>query len=105
MALKDGLVDPESQQNFSLVLYDLLFGDGELKNRFEAFSKFLENIDAAKWTTASYFLFILHPDKYMFVKPTIAQHSSELCRFEINYKPQLNWTTYKLILDFSIHLF
>jgi len=105
MALKDGLVDPEAQQKFSLVLYNLLFGDGELKSRFETFSKFLENIDAAKWTTASYFLFILQPDKYMFVKPTIAQHSSELCGFEINYKPQLNWTTYKLILDFSIYLF
>ena len=26
-----------------------------------------ENIDAAKWTTASYFMFVLLPDKYMFV--------------------------------------
>ncbi len=41
----------------------------------------------------------------MFVKPTITQYSSELCGFEINYKPQLNWLTYKSILDFSNYLF
>ena len=53
----------------------------------------LEDIDAAKWTIASYFLLILHPEQHMFVKPTIAQHYSEECGFEINYKPQLNWLT------------
>ncbi len=63
MALKDGLSATEAQKTFSQSLYELLFGDSELKDRFEAFSKILENIDAAKWTTASYFLFVLLPDK------------------------------------------
>jgi hypothetical protein len=67
MALKDGLVSTETQKIFSQSLYELLFGDSELRDRFEAFSKALENIDAAKWTTASYFMFVLLPDKYMFV--------------------------------------
>ena len=105
MAMKDGLVGPEAQKTFSRSLYDLLFGDGELKGRFEAFTTVLENIKAAKWTTASYFMFILLPDRYMFVKPTVMQYSSELCGFEINYKPQLNWLTYKSVLDFSNYLF
>ena len=90
MALKDGLVEPDAQQNFSQSLYELLFGDSELRDRFEAFSKVLEDINAAKWTTVSYFLFVLLPDNYMFVKPRITQYSAELCGFEINYKPQLN---------------
>ena len=105
MALKDGLVTKVAQKNFFIALYGLLFGEGELTKRFGAFSDVLENIDAAKWTTASYFLFIFHPDKYMFVKPTITQFASELCGFEINYKPQLNWLTYKSVLDFSNYLF
>jgi len=105
MALKDGLVTEIAQKEFSIALYGLLFGEEEPKKRFEAFANILEDIDAAKWTTASYFLFILHPDKYMFVKPTITQFASELCGFEINYKPQLNWLTYKSVLDFSNYLF
>lgn len=105
MALRDGLVTEVAQKDFSIALYELLFGEGELKKRFDAFTNVLEDIDAAKWTTASYFLFILQPDKYMFVKPTITQFASELCGFEINYKPQLNWLTYKSVLDFSNYLF
>jgi hypothetical protein len=105
MSLKDGLQTPESQQQFSKVLYSLLYdSEEELENRFVAFSKMLENIDAAKWTTATYFLFIIHPDKYMFVKPTITQYSSELCGYEVNYKPQLNWLTYKSVLSFSKYI-
>jgi hypothetical protein len=65
--LKDGLVPTEAQKIFYQSLFELLFGDSELWDRFEAFSKFLENFDAAKWTTALYFMFVLLPDKYMFV--------------------------------------
>ncbi len=105
MALKDGLLEPDAQEKFSKTLNTLLYGNGDLKERFETFSNLLGNIDAAKWTTASYFLFILLPKQYMFVKPTITQYSSELCGYEINYKPQLNWLTYKSVLGFSDYLF
>ena len=104
MSLKDGLQTPEAQQQFSSALYSLLYGEENLESRFINFSKVLENIDAAKWTTATYFLFLIHPDKYMFVKPTITQYSSELCGYEVNYKPQLNWLTYKSVLRFSEYI-
>ncbi|MBY5944660.1 DUF3553 domain-containing protein [Photobacterium rosenbergii] len=104
MSLKDGLQSHEAKQKFSHVLYSLLYSEEELENRFVAFSKVLEEINAAKWTTATYFLFIVHPDKYMFVKPTITQYSSELCGYEVNYRPQLNWLTYKSVLDFSEYI-
>ena len=105
MALKDGLVEPVAQEVFAKALFSLLYSEESLELRFMAFAKALEDIDAAKWTTATYYLFIVHPCKYMFVKPTITQHSSELCGFEVNYKPQLNWLTYKSVLDFSEYLF
>lgn len=104
MSLKDGLAAASAQKEFSITLYALLYGEEALEQRFMAFAKFLENIDAAKWTTASYFLFIVHPSRYMFVKPTIMQYSSELCGFEVNYTPQLNWLTYKSVVDFSEYL-
>lgn len=105
MSLKDGLIDSTAQKQFCVALHSLLYGDGVLEQRFVAFAKVLENIDAAKWTTATYFLFIVAPSKFMFVKPVITQYSSELCGFEINYKPTLNWLTYKSVLSFSEYLF
>jgi len=105
MALKDGLLKDDAKKIFSISLYNLLYGDDTLEDRFNKFSRVLENINASKWTTASYFMFIVLPDKYMFVKPTITQYTAELCGFEINYKPQLNWLTYKLVLEFSNYLF
>ena len=105
MALKDGLITELSQKSFSIALYVLLYGEDELRHRFEVFIHLLEEIEAAKWTTATYFLFILQPDKYMFVKPTVTQFAAEICKFEINYKPQLNWFTYKSVLEFSNHLY
>lgn len=105
MSLKDGLVEPANQRAFGNTLFSLLYDEQDLDLRFNAFAKVLEDIDAAKWTTATYFLFIVHPSKYMFVKPTITQYSADLCRFEVNYKPQLNWLTYKSVLKFSEYLF
>ncbi|MBF0234081.1 MAG: DUF3553 domain-containing protein [Desulfamplus sp.] len=104
MSLNDGLKRYDSQEVFANRLYDLLFGNDKLQNRFEAFSRVLEEIEAAKWTTASYFLFIHFPEEYMFLKPTVTQKVSELCGFEINYKPQLNWLTYSSVLKFSNYL-
>ena len=69
-----------------------------------AFAKVLEELGADKWTTVSYFLFILLPEKYMFVKPTVTQNAAEISAFELNYRPQLNWLTYKSVLEFSEYL-
>jgi hypothetical protein len=105
MSLKDGLISVDNQKIFSVTLRDLLYGDQDLKTRFESFAAVLEEIKASKWTIASYYLFIFFPEKYMFVKPTVTQNTAEICGFEINYKSQLNWLTYKSVLDFSNYLF
>ena len=104
MALKDGLDTTEKEHAFSESLFQLLYGEGELEARFMAFAKVLEELGADKWTTASYFLFILLPEKYMFVKPTVTQNAAEISAFELNYRPQLNWLTYKSVLEFSEYL-
>ncbi|HET7569768.1 MAG TPA: hypothetical protein VFK96_04180 [Gammaproteobacteria bacterium] len=105
MALKDGLATEGAPRAFATSLYQLLHGEGALDERFLAFADVLEELGAAKWTTATYFIFICKPAEYMFVKPTITQYAAELCGFEINYKPQLNWLTYKSVLEFSKYLF
>ena len=104
MALKDGLQSEESQEKFAHSLYALLYGKDELEHRFDGWIHMLESIGADKWTTASYFLFVVHPKKYMFVKPTITQAVANLSAFDISYTPKLNWHTYSQVLKLSEYL-
>jgi hypothetical protein len=104
MALKDGLKDDASKKPFAESLFELLYGNGVQKERFERFVKTLETIDAAKWPIMTYFLFIASPETEMFLKPTVCQHAAEFCAFELNYKSELNWVTYKCLLEFSSYL-
>ncbi len=104
MALKDGLKDLSAQEKFSNSLYALLYGEDELEYRFEGWIKMLESIGAGKWTIASYYLFLVHPNKYMFVKPTVTQAVADLSAFDISYTPKLNWKTYSKVLKLSEYL-
>ncbi len=104
MALKDGLQDDVSKKCFAEDLFELLYGIDSQQVRFERFAKTLDKINAAKWTIISYYLFITFPESEMFLKPTVCQHATDLCAFELNYKSDLNWLTYKCLLEFSGYL-
>jgi hypothetical protein len=104
MALKDGLQNSDAARQFCTTLAGLLYGQDALELRFQSFIASLEEMGADKWTTATYFLFFIHPSEYVFIKPTVTQHAAQLCGYEINYRPQLNWKTYRSVLDFSEYL-
>jgi hypothetical protein len=104
MALKDGLKETESQKEFAVSLFNVLFGSGSEGQRFEQFADVLGRIGAGKWTTTSYFLFLSYPQRFMFVKPTVTQNAAAVSGFEINYKPEVNWPTYSRVLAFSEYL-
>jgi|SRR5579859_6223867 len=104
MALKDGLVGDYAKKLFAESLYDLLFGSADLESRFNKFRNALEEIGAAKWTTMTYFLFLTFPETYIFLKPSITQNAADLSAFEINYRPDVNWFTYKHVLEFANYL-
>jgi hypothetical protein len=98
------LKDTEAKEKFSKSLYGLLYGNESLQQRFEGWVAMLKSIGAAKWTTATYYLFVLFPDEYMFVKPTITQAIADMCAFDISYKPTVNWRTYRKVLELSNYL-
>jgi hypothetical protein len=101
MALKDGLNTEGNKKYFSNSLYELLYGADELSKRFENFARCLENMNASKWTTQTYFPFITFPEEYMFMKPSVTQLAADAFAFELNYRPELNWTSYDSLLKFS----
>jgi hypothetical protein len=103
ISFADGL--KREPERFSQSLYALLYGEGEFENRFSAFTNTLSDIDAAKWTIATYFQFLAFPDRHMFLKPTVTLRMAGARGFELNYRPEPNWLTYSKLLDFSRLLF
>ena len=101
LTLKNGLVEERSQEMFAKALFELLYSEAPLKDRFERFSTVLDILGAGKWTLATYFLFIFYPKEHMFVKPKLMQQSADVCRFELHYKAQLNWQTYESVMSFA----
>ncbi len=104
MSFIDGLRKVPFQQKFCECLYGLLFGDDALERRFTSFCGALVEIGSAKWTVATYFPFVMYPDKYMFLKPIVTSKAADICAFELNYKSELNWLTYEKLIGFSQYL-
>ena len=106
MALRDGLQSDQARRRFAVLLHELLYGTSEEETRFNAWKNFLFDIDAAKWTNATYFQFLAYPDRYIFFKPTVTQDAADVCNFELNYHPELNWLTYRSVQRFAevLHL-
>ena len=100
MSLSDGLKDAEDQKLFSTQLYSLLYGSGDEGERFESFVTALEELDACKWTTATYFLYLSEPNRYPFVKPSNINDAAKSYAFDISYTIYPNWVTYTRIIDF-----
>ncbi|MDQ2995746.1 MAG: EVE domain-containing protein, partial [Chloroflexota bacterium] len=53
-----------------LRLYDLLYGDAPFAQRFDAWVALLAEKKPGVWPTATYFLMLLDPNAYIFIKPT-----------------------------------
>jgi hypothetical protein len=104
MALKDGLRAAGAEELFATKLHSLLYGDDTPEARFTAFAECLGEIQAAKWTIATYFLFMADPNHHMFLKPTVTQQAADICAFELNYRPEINWLTYSCLLRFANYL-
>ena len=100
MALSDGLKSAENRESFSRSLYTVLYGENELSLGFEDFAQCLEDMNASKWTTQTYFLFVTFPEKYAFMKPSVTQYAADAFAFELNYRSEINWQSYETLLKF-----
>lgn len=97
----NGVVTEEAQKVFAESLFDFLYGNDELRIRFERFSAMLYDINSAKWPIATYFQFVAFPDEYLFLKPEVTQNAATVLGLEINYRPELNWLTYSRVLELA----
>lgn len=101
MALSDGLKRGAAEQRlFATQLYDLLYGEGDIGRRFDGFAAALQELDALKWTTATYFLFLAHPDLYPFVKPSYVQAAAKAYAYDLGYDARPSWRCYARVTEF-----
>jgi hypothetical protein len=105
MAFTDGLKKLTDAQPFARSLFDFLHGDGDLEPRFNRFAQVLEQMDADKWPIITVFRFFLFPATDVCIKPEHLKNAAELCHFELNYRPRLNWLTYHSVTKFYQYLF
>lgn len=102
-ALHDSVKGAKPAKLFAYGLYDLVYGEDDFQERFKEFARDLESLPAnqtspVSWTIATIFPFLADPAKHMFLKPQVTKSAAKRRRFSLNYKPQLNWTTYSCLL-------
>ena len=96
--LSESLSSPMRRQLFAKELAYLLSVELPVRDRFERFTKMLYDVGAAKWTIATYFLFLASPDDQIFVKPEATKRAARTLHAEIGFRSEVNWTTYSRIL-------
>ena len=104
MDLKDGLRTAENQKRFCEALFPLLHSAEDDERHFGEFASMLNDIGASKWTIATYFSYLMHPDRHMFLKPRSTQRIATACNVALNYQKALNWLTYKSLLTLADRL-
>ena len=101
MALARALKKDENRARFAPALDDLLYGNEEPDLRFKHFSAMLAAIGAAKWTLATTFSFLRYPEEHMVMRPALTQQAAARCRFQLDYRPELDRRTYGRLLAFA----
>jgi hypothetical protein len=101
MALSRALKLEENRVRFAPALDDLLYGSEEPDLRFKHFCAMLAAIGAAKWTLATTFSFLRYPEDHMVMRPALTQQAAARCRFQLDYRPELDRRTYGRLLAFA----
>jgi hypothetical protein len=99
--LIDAISKPENTREFLKSLEDLLHGPGDAPDRLERFSDHMHTLGLRKWTYGTYFLFLMHPENYIFVKPEGIKKALDMAKHPIRYDPVPTASLYREILAFA----
>jgi hypothetical protein len=106
MALRDAVKETAGAKAFVLGLYDYVYGNTSLQDRFENFSSVIAKLPRKQtrvhtWPLQTVFGFIANPDEHIFLKPRVTQVAADKYAFPFEYKSKPSWETYKSLLDFA----
>jgi hypothetical protein len=106
MALRDAVKSPRGAELFARALLALLHGDGPLEARFDAWIAAIGELPRKQtrvltWPLVTVFGFIAQPKVHLFFKPTVTREAARRYGFELPYRSQPSWATYKSLLRFA----
>ena len=106
MALRDAVKPKEGGKAFAKGLFDYVYGDGDLKSRFENFTAVIAELPRKQtrvltWPLSTVFGFLGNPQEHIFLKPRVTQLAAREYGFDFQYKSKPNWNTYQSMLDFA----
>ena len=83
-------------------IYDLLYGPGDSPDRLQRFVEFLTaNKITPYWTFPTYFLFLIHPEADIFVKPRTMKTFFDLVGRSDEWKRKPSGQAYRMILSLA----
>ncbi|MDB5211175.1 MAG: hypothetical protein JWQ30_2002 [Sediminibacterium sp.] len=106
MALRDAVKTEAGARAFAVGLYNYVYGEQRLEERFIAFTKVLEALPRKQtrvvtWPLHTVFGFIANPMEHIFLKPKVTQAAAKKYGFEFDYRSGPNWQTYESLLAFA----
>jgi hypothetical protein len=106
MALRDALKPLSGARAFAQGLYDFLYGEAELAERFNRWREVVARLPRRQtrvltWPVLTVFGFIAQPAVHIFLKPMVTRRASEGLGLPFNYRSQPNWETYAELLRLS----
>lgn len=106
MALRDAVKSPKGAEAFAKGLYDYVYGERPMKERFENFATVLESLPRKQtrvrtWPLLTVFGFIANPKEHIFLKPRVTQEAAKVYGFDFKYQSKPNWETYKSLMEFA----
>jgi hypothetical protein len=83
-----------------------LHGDGALEARFSEWVAAIADLPRKQtrvltWPLVTVFGFIAQPKVHLFFKPTVTREAARPYGFELPYRSQPSWTTYRSLLQFA----
>ena len=100
MAFAAGVKEHARARQFAEAFCAWVLPDQPSEVAFKAFAKELEHLSCPKWPILTAYRFLLHPEADVLIKPSNLLNAAEVARFEINYRPELNWLTYSRVMIF-----
>jgi hypothetical protein len=106
MALRDAVRRRHGAARFATGLYSFLHGRGSLERRFTEWVDVVASLPRRQtrvltWPVVTVFGFIAHPDRHIFLKPTVTRAAARADGFDLTYRPRPSWDTYASLLQFA----
>ena len=106
MALRDAVKSLNGAREFAIGLFEYIYGNKDLKNRFEDFVLVVSKLPRKQtrvltWPLATVFGFIGNPKEHIFLKPKVTKIAAEKYGYSFHYQSKPNWETYQSLLKFA----